>query len=125
MASFLPCSGIHADGDNKDNLYYNELLPERFGRTRQYALGKTSGKANIQKNLEELGIELDSESLKKVTQRIIELGDKKETVTAEELPYIVSDVLHNDRIEQKIRVVNFSVSYTMGLRPVANVKTLK
>ncbi len=118
---FTQCSGIHADGDNKDNLYYNELLPERFGRTRQYALGKTSGKANIQKNLEELGIELDPESLKKVTQRIIELGDKKETVTAEELPYIVSDVLHNDRIEQKIRVVNFSVSYTMGLRPVANV----
>ena len=30
-------------------------------------------------------------------------------------------MLHNDRIEQKIRVVNFSVSYTMGLRPVANV----
>ncbi len=118
---FTQCSGIHADGDNKDNLYYNELLPERFGRIRQYALGKTSGKANIQKNLEEIGIELDPESLKKVTQRIIELGDKKETVTLEELPYIVADVLHNDRIEQKIRVVNFSVSYTMGLRPVANV----
>ncbi len=118
---FTQCSGIHADGDNKDNLYYNELLPERFGRVRQYALGKTSGKANIQKNLEEIGIDLDPESLRKVTQRIIELGDKKETVTLEELPYIVADVLHSDRIEQKIRVVNFSVSHTMGLRPVANV----
>lgn len=118
---FTQCSGIHADGDNKNNLYFNDLLPERFGRTRQYALGKTSGKANIKKNLEDLGIELDAESLQKVTQRIIELGDKKETVTIEELPYIVADVLHNDFIEQKIRVINYSVSHTMGLRPVANV----
>lgn len=118
---FTQCSGIHADGDNKNNLYFNDLLPERFGRIRQYALGKTSGKANIKKNLEDLGIELDPESLKKVTQRIIELGDKKETVTSDELPYIVADVLENDLIEQNIRVVNYSVNHTMGLRPMANV----
>jgi D-citramalate synthase len=118
---FTQCSGIHADGDNKNNLYFNDLLPERFGRIRQYALGKTSGKANIKKNLENLGIELDAESLKKVTQKIIELGDLKETVTSDELPYIVADALQNDLIEQKIRVVNFSVNHTMGLRPVANV----
>lgn len=118
---FTQCSGIHADGDNKNNLYFNDLLPERFGRIRQYALGKTSGKANIKKNLEDLGIELDAESLKKVTHRIIELGDKKETVTSDELPYIVADVMENDLIEQKIRVVNYSVTHTMGLRPVANI----
>ncbi|MFC2116833.1 2-isopropylmalate synthase, partial [Bacteroidota bacterium] len=85
--------GVHADGDSKDNLYFNDLIPERFGRTRKYALGKTSGKANIKKNLEELGLDLDMESMKKVTERIIELGDKKETVTTEDLPYIISDVL--------------------------------
>lgn len=118
---FTQCSGIHADGDNKNNLYFNELLPERFGRIRQYALGKTSGKANIKKNLEDLGIELDAESLKKVTQRIIELADKKESVTNDDLPYIVSDVLDNDIVEQKIKVINYTVNHTMGLRPVANV----
>ncbi|MCK5278962.1 MAG: 2-isopropylmalate synthase, partial [Cyclobacteriaceae bacterium] len=55
---FTQTSGIHADGDNKDNLYFNDLLPERFGRKRQYALGKMSGKASIMKNLQDLGIEL-------------------------------------------------------------------
>ncbi|WP_206081991.1 alpha-isopropylmalate synthase regulatory domain-containing protein [Maribellus sediminis] len=118
---FTQCSGIHADGDSKNNLYFNELLPERFGRIRQYALGKTSGKANIRKNLEELGIELDAESLKKVTDRIIELADEKETITNDDLPYIVADTLDNDLIEQNIRVVNFSISHTMGLRPLANL----
>jgi D-citramalate synthase len=118
---FTQCSGIHADGDSKNNLYFNDLLPERFGRTRQYALGKTSGKANIKNNLADLGIELDKESLKKVTNKIIELADQKETITSDELPYIVADVLENDFFEQKIKVVNYSVSYTMGLRPVANL----
>ena len=68
---------FHADGDNKNNLYCNDLLPERFGRKREYALGKTSGKANIRKNLEDLGLELDEDAMRKVTERIIELGTRK------------------------------------------------
>ena len=73
---FTQCAGVHADGDAKNNLYSNALVPERFGRVREYALGKMSGKANIQKNLEALGIKLDETEMKKVTERIIELGDK-------------------------------------------------
>jgi len=119
---FTQTSGVHADGDKKNNLYFNDLLPERFGRKRIYALGKTSGKANIAKNLEALGIELDPESMKKVTRRIIELGDKKEMVTQEDLPYIITDVLRSKSIEEKIKVMNFSLSTAKGLRPVASLK---
>jgi len=118
---FTQCSGIHADGDSKNNLYFNELLPERFGRIRSYALGKTSGKANIKKNLQDLGIELDAESLKKVTNRIIELADEKETITIEDLPYIVADVLDSEAVEQRVKIINYTVTHTMGLRPVANL----
>ncbi len=118
---FTQCSGIHADGDNKNNLYYNELLPERFGRIRKYALGKTSGKANIKKNLEELGIGLDPESLKKVTDRIIELGDSKENVSMEDLPYIIADVLSTQSIEEKVRIKNYSIAHAKGLKPMASV----
>ena len=62
---FTQTAGIHADGDKKNNLYYNDLMPERFGRQRKYALGKTSGKANIENNLQQLGIHLTDEDLKK------------------------------------------------------------
>ena len=55
---FTQVAGVHADGDNKSNLYCNALLPERFGRHREYALGKNSGRANILKNLETYGLEL-------------------------------------------------------------------
>ena len=119
---FTQCAGIHADGDSKNHLYYNDLLPERFGREREYALGKMSGKASIRKNIEALGISLDDDSMTKVTQRIIELGDKKQIVTQEDLPYIISDVLKHPVEKQKIRMVNYSLSLTHGIRPVATVK---
>ena len=119
---FTQCAGIHADGDNKNQLYYNELLPERFGRVREYALGKTAGKANILKNLELLGIELDEASMRKVTERVVELSDKKEQVTAEDLPYIIADVLRYDSAESPVRILNYSLSLAQGLRPVAALK---
>jgi D-citramalate synthase len=118
---FTQTSGIHADGDQKDDLYFNDLLPERFGRKRTYALGKMSGKASIMKNLEELGINLDKEEMRQVTERVIELGDKKEIITKEDLPYIISDVLRSKRVEEKIRIRNFSLSVANGLRSVATL----
>ena len=119
---FTQVAGVHADGDSKDKLYYNDLVPERFGRKREYALGKNSGKANIARNLEELGLELTPEQTKRVTQRITELGDKKEIVTQEDLPYIVSDVLKHDAPEDKVKLVSYVVSTAYGLKPGANVK---
>lgn len=119
---FTQVAGVHADGDNKNGLYQNELVPERFGRKREYALGKNSGKANIAKNLEELGLELTPEQTRRVTQRITELGDKKEIVTQEDLPFIVSDVLKHDAPEDKVKLVSYVVSTAYGLKPGANIK---
>ena len=118
---FTQTAGIHADGDNKNNLYFNDLLPERFGRKRSYALGKTSGKANIQKNLQELGLKLNDEDLKKVTQRVIALGDKKETVTKEDLPYIISDVLDSNLYEKRVTIESYTLTNSKGLRPSATI----
>jgi len=84
-------------------------------------LGKTAGKSNIMQNLKELGIELDPEAMKQVTKRVIELGDRKENVTTEDLPYIISDILNSEVIEQKIKIKNYSLSLTDGLKPVASV----
>ena len=119
---FTQVAGVHADGDNKRNLYCNDLLPERFGRKREYALGKTSGKANIRKNLEDLGLQLDEESMRKVTERIIELGDKKELVTQEDLPYIVSDVLKHDVRDQRVKLKSYIVNLAYGLKPMATLR---
>ncbi len=119
---FTQVAGVHADGDNKSNLYCNALLPERFGRQREYALGKNSGRANILKNLEAYDLELTPEETRRVTQRIIELGDKKQLVTPDDLPYIVSDVLKHDAPESRVRLINYMVTTAKGLQPTASFK---
>jgi len=121
---FTQSSGVHADGDNKDKLYMNQLLPERFGRVRKYALGKTSGKANIIENLKELGIKLTDEQIKVVTQRVVELGDKKEDVSTEDLPFIIADVLKGWSADNadNIHILNYSLQLAKGMKPVAIVK---
>lgn len=119
---FTQTAGIHADGDKKNNLYFSKLMPERFGRKRVYALGKTSGKANVENNLRDLGIKLSDEDLRKVTQRVIELGDKKEVVTPEDLPYIISDVLDTNAIEAKIEILNYVLTHSKDLKPSATLK---
>lgn len=120
---FTQTSGVHADGDRKGSLYANQLLPERFGRVRQYALGKMSGKANIIENLDKLGISLSPEQVKLVTQRVVELGDKKEMMTAEDLPFIVADVLKSGHTtNDSISIVNYSLQLTKGMKPAAMLK---
>jgi D-citramalate synthase len=119
---FTQTSGVHADGDSKDNLYFNNLLPERFGRKRKYALGKQSGKATIRKNLEEFGLSLSPDSIEKITNRVIELGDKKENVTPDDLPFIIADVLGSEQIKYKIFIKNYSLSLSYGLKPFASVQ---
>lgn len=117
---FTQCSGVHADGDNKNNLYFNALLPERFGRTRSYALGKTSGKANIKANLADIGVELTADQLKQVTERVIELADRKESVTVDDLPFIVADVLQ-EGVETKMWIENYALTHAKGIKPMATV----
>jgi D-citramalate synthase len=119
---FTQTAGIHADGDKKNKLYFSDLMPERFGRQRKYALGKTSGKANIENNLQQLGIQLSDPDLKLVTQRIIELGDRKEVVTQADLPYIISDILDSKTIQEKVRVENYVLTHSKSLRPSVTVK---
>lgn len=120
---FTQTAGIHADGDKKNKLYFSDLMPERFGRQRKYALGKTSGKANIENNLQHLGIQLSEADLKKVTQRIIELGDRKEVVTQADLPYVISDVLDNAK-EDKVQIEDYVLTHSRDMRPSATIRLL-
>ncbi|MFH1586467.1 MAG: alpha-isopropylmalate synthase regulatory domain-containing protein [Candidatus Diapherotrites archaeon] len=116
---FTQTAGIHADGDAKGGLYQNKLLPERFGREREYALGKLSGRASLEQNLNALGIDLSSEQEELVLKRIVELGDRKETLTREDLPYIIEDVLKRP-VEQKIKMLKCSVSSGKDMAPKAS-----
>ena len=99
---FTQTAGIHADGDVKGNLYVSRLYPERFARKRTYALGKMSGKASLQKNLEEIGVSLSVEDQRSVLNRVVQLGDSKQRITTDDLPFIIADVLESDEYQHVV-----------------------
>jgi D-citramalate synthase len=117
---FTQTAGIHADGDAKGDLYGSRLAPARFGRARRYALGKLSGKASVDHNLEALGIALPDHDRDKVLKRIIELGDRKRAISTQDLPYIIADVLKRPD-ERPIRVESWRVLVSDGELPHAEV----
>lgn len=118
---FTQTAGIHADGDKKGNLYAGNLLPERFGRKRQYALGKLSSKSNLDFNLKELGIQLSPEQRDRVLKKIVELGDQKRIITQDDLPYIIADVLDTPGKERFTLLGCYIVS-SLGIKPTATIK---
>ncbi|MHB1190674.1 MAG: alpha-isopropylmalate synthase regulatory domain-containing protein [Armatimonadota bacterium] len=120
-AVFTQTAGIHADGDKKGNLYITSLTPERFKRTRTYALGKHSGKASIEMNLKKLGLQLTPEQQQVVLARVIELGDQKKTLTVDDLPFIISDVINSPE-EQPVKILDVVVTTSVKLLPSAGVR---
>src|SRR5690606_16474068 len=118
---FTQTAGIHADGDVKGGLYETQLGPERFDRKRTYALGKLSGKASVLKNIDELGITLSPDNLKKVLQKVVMLGDSKETITADDLPFIIADVLESNDY-QHIRLLDCQINSNFMQTSTVNLK---
>jgi len=118
---YIQTAGVHADGDKKGNLYANKLVPERFGRIREYALGKLSGKANLDFNLNMLGIELEDDKKNILLEKIVELGDRKKAVTPEDLPYLISDIFEKQQ-NIPFKILDCAITTTQGLKPVASIK---
>ncbi len=117
---FTQTAGVHADGDKKGNLYVSKLVPERFGREREYALGKLSGKASLEQNLKKLGLELSKEDKEKILKKIVELGDKKQSITYADLPFLISDILGSPK-KKTVKIIDVAVSYGFKLIPNATV----
>jgi (R)-citramalate synthase len=118
---FTQTAGIHADGDLKGDLYVSVLSPERFARKRVYALGKMSGKASLINNLDELGISLSKEDQAKVLDRIVQLGDSKQLITSEDLPFIIADVMQSGDF-QHITLLNCYINSGLNVESTASIR---
>ena len=61
-----------------------------------------------------------NENLNKVLKRVVELGDTKKTMTAADLPIIITDVLETSE-SQRIELLNCSISSGLNLRAIATI----
>ncbi|MFA6268562.1 MAG: alpha-isopropylmalate synthase regulatory domain-containing protein [archaeon] len=122
---FTQTAGIHADGDKKGNLYKSKLSAERFGRATRYALGKLSGKASIELTLRQFGVTLEPELLKKVLAKVVDLGDKKEFVSKEDLLFLVNELQNNGVVAEKsFKMLEYTITSSNKSKPKARIKTL-
>jgi D-citramalate synthase len=93
---FTQTAGVHADGDAKADLYASRLAPERFGRQRQYALGKLAGRASLAHHLHALGVALDPATLDALLAAVVARGDDKRRTLREDLPRLLRELCADD-----------------------------
>ena len=80
-----------------------------------------SGKASLDKNLEEMSLDLAPEIKAKLLQEIIRLGDKKKSVNASDLPFLIANALKTP-LESRIKVVDYHIISNAKSVPIATVK---
>lgn len=122
-AVFTQTCGVHADGDKKGDLYVTRLSAERFGMARSYALGKLAGKASLEMNLRRLNLQLSEDQKKLVLERVVELGDKKQIITSDDLPFVIADVLKSPK-HRAIEIKECTITTTKSRRAVAEIDVL-
>lgn len=123
MDVYTQTCGVHADGDRKGGLYVSKLIPERFGRSRDYALGKLSGHAALEQNLENIpGLPVLDDALReKVLAEIVRLGEKKKNVSASDLPFIVANIMHSSAPDN-FKVLAYESTSCLGVAPKMQIK---
>ncbi len=120
--AFAHESGIHQDGILKNRETYEIMAAQDVGwHTNSLILGKHSGRSAFKSRLEELGIQLETETeLNAAFSRFKDLADKKHEIFDEDLQALVSDTKVPD-IEEQFKLVCLSVCSETGITPKATI----
>ncbi len=105
---FTHVAGVHADGEKKGNVYTSKLSAKRFGRAKAYSIGKLSGKASIELALKRLKVELNSQQVKAVLRRVVEMAERKSKITEADLLFLALEV-KSEKVELPFKVEHISI----------------
>ncbi|MCH8022578.1 MAG: 2-isopropylmalate synthase, partial [Thaumarchaeota archaeon] len=121
--AFAHEAGIHQDGMLKHQSTYEIMLPETVGLSQsKLVLGKHSGRHAFRVHLEEMGYELDKESINQAFRRFKDLADKKKVVTDADIEALIADEFY--RPEPIYQMLDLQVTCgTVGM-PTATVRLL-
>lgn len=120
--AFAHASGIHQDGVLKARDTYEIMRAEDVGwSANKIVLGKLSGRNAFKQRLQELGIEMDSETeINTAFAKFKELADRKAEIFDEDILALVSDESVTSEKEQ-YGLVSLSQRSETGERPHATV----
>lgn len=118
--AFTHESGIHTDGQLKDDAMYEPYPPERVGRERRLAFGKHAGRAGIAATLAEHDIEVSDADLAEITDRVTDLGDQGKRVTDADVLALAETVQGRER-ERRVELEALTVA-SGNATPTASVR---
>ena len=120
--AFAHASGIHQDGVLKARDTYEIMRAEDVGWTaNKIVLGKLSGRTAFKQRLQELGVEMESESeIITAFNKFKDLADKKAEIFDEDILALVADKSHQGAQEQ-FGFVSLAQRSETGERPHAEV----
>ncbi|MEM2320619.1 MAG: 2-isopropylmalate synthase [Candidatus Bathyarchaeia archaeon] len=122
--AFAHESGIHTKGVVIKPITFEPFDPELVGRRRKIIAGKHAGRHGIKATLEEAGFYPTEEQLKKIVERVKELGDKGKTVTDADLFAIARAVMGRAHEEEIVKLADLVVTTGFRVTPTASVKLL-
>src|SRR5579862_4638229 len=95
--AFAHESGIHQDGVLKERTTFEIMDATSVGlAANSLVLGKHSGRHALRQALENLGIQVDGQTLNTAFKRFKEIADRKKTVSAMDLEALVTDELREE-----------------------------
>jgi 2-isopropylmalate synthase len=120
--AFAHASGIHQDGVLKHRDTYEIMRAEDVGwTTNRIVLGKLSGRNAFKQRLQELGIQLESETeVNNAFQRFKDLADGKAEIFDEDIHALVSDESVTQE-QEHFKLLSMRQSSETGERPNARV----
>ena len=120
--AFAHASGIHQDGMLKARETYEIMRAEDVGwSASKMVLGKLSGRNAFKQRLQDLGVQLESETdVNSAFARFKELADRKSSIFDEDILALVSDesVAHEN---EQFSFVSLSQHSETGERPQASI----
>lgn len=115
-------SGIHTHGVLNMPSTYEPMEPELVGARRRIQAGKHAGSHGIASQLRFLGIQATREDVKRVVQRVKEIGDAGKAVTDADLDRIAREVVGLEKSNPYFKLSALACVTGISTVPTASVK---
>ncbi|CDQ38847.1 MULTISPECIES: 2-isopropylmalate synthase [Virgibacillus] len=121
--AFAHESGIHQDGVLKHASTYEIITPELVGvNANTLFLGKHSGRHAFKDKVEELGMDVSEDNIKKAFELFKQLTDHKKEVTDDDIFTIVTEVQTDTTSIEKYQLKMFQLQYGSNNIPTAAIE---
>jgi 2-isopropylmalate synthase len=90
--AFSHKSGVHTNGVLKNPSTYESFDPAIIGRERKIIVDKYTGKAAVKAKLDDYGIIVDDENLKKIVEEIKKIGDERKILHDSDIIEIAENI---------------------------------